>query len=94
MQKRLCSECGKNADVSLCQIVSTVGRTPRKQQCSVSTAYCAACLQARIKLLGRLGVRGIHKPLVEAFTALADACALKLSRPKRTTAATPAEECA
>lgn len=63
MQKRLCSECGETADVSLCQIVSSVGRAPRQQRCSVSTAFCAACLQGRIKLLRRLGLHGIQKPL-------------------------------
>ena len=41
MQKKLCSECGEIAEVSLCQILSTVGRETRKQQCSTSTPFCA-----------------------------------------------------
>jgi hypothetical protein len=82
MQKKLCSECGGTAEVSVCQIVSTVGRTPRHQRCSTSTAFCAACLQGRIKLLRRLGLHGIQQPLGEAFTALADACAMRLTRPR------------
>lgn len=83
MQKKLCSECGEIAEVSLCQILSTVGREARKQQCSTSTAFCAACLQGRIKLLRRLGLRGIHKPLGEAFTSLVGGCGMKLDRSKR-----------
>jgi hypothetical protein len=83
MQKRLCSECGEVAEVSLCQILSTVGREARKQQCSTSTPFCAPCLRSRIKLLQRLGLRGIHKPLGEAFTALAAVCGMKLDRSKR-----------
>jgi hypothetical protein len=83
MQKKLCSECGETAEVSLCQIVSSVGRAPRKQRCSISTAFCAACLQGRIKLLRRLGLHGIQKPLGEALTALADVCELNLNRPRR-----------
>ena len=84
MQKKLCSECGEVAEVSLCQILSTVGREARKQQCSTSTPFCASCLRSRIKLLQRLGLRGIHKPLGEAFTTLAVVCGMKLNRPRRT----------
>jgi hypothetical protein len=84
MQKKLCSECGEIAEVSLCQILSTVGREARKQQCTTSTPFCAPCLRSRIKLLQRLGLRGIHKPLGEAFTTLALLCEMKLSRPRRT----------
>ena len=51
MQKKSCSECGEPAEVSLCQIVSTVGRAPRLQRCGTSTAFCAACFGARIDLL-------------------------------------------
>ena len=83
MQKKLCTECGKIAEVSLCQILSTVGRTPRQQRCSMSTTFCAFCLQGRIKLLRRLGLHGIQKPLSEAFTTLADGCEMTLSRPRR-----------
>jgi hypothetical protein len=83
MQTKLCSECGKPAEVSLCQILSTVGRANRQQRCSTSMPFCAACLQSRIKLLRRLGLHGIHQPLEDAFTALADACGLTLTRLRR-----------
>lgn len=82
MQKKLCSECGEIAEVSLCQILSTVGRTPRRQRCSMSTSFCAPCLHGRIKLLRRLGLHGIQKPLSEAFTTLTDGCGMRLSRPR------------
>jgi hypothetical protein len=87
MQKKLCSECGEVAEVSLCQILSTVGREARKQQCSTSTPFCVPCLRSRIKLLQRLGLRGIHKPLGDAFTTLAVVCGMKLDRSKRSAAA-------
>jgi hypothetical protein len=93
MQKKLCSECGGTAEVSLCQIVSTVGRSPRQQRCGTSTSFCAACLQGRVKLLQRLGLQGIHRPLGEAFTALADCCEMKLNRPKRSSPVVASEKC-
>ena len=82
MQKKLCSECGEMAEVSLCQILSTVGRTPRRQRCSLSTSFCAPCLQGRIKLLRRSGLHCIQKPLSEAFTTLADGCEMRLKSSK------------
>jgi hypothetical protein len=84
MQKKLCSECGEPAEVSLCQIVSTVGRTPRQQRCSRTVAFCVACFEARIQLLCGVGLSGIQNPLSEAFTSLADACAIPLNRHRST----------
>lgn len=89
MTKRSCSECGSDAELSLCQIISTVGRTPRHQRCSTATAFCAVCLQSRLKLLRRLGLRGIHQPLGEAFTELAERCGMSLSHSKRRVSAAP-----
>jgi hypothetical protein len=89
MQKKLCSECGSEAEVSLCQIISTVGRSPRKQRCGVAVAFCGPCLQGRVKLLRRSGLLGIQKPLSEAFTALAGECGLRLSRARRSAAQLP-----
>ena len=79
MQRKLCNECGAPADVSLCQIVSTVNRSPRLQRCTTSTAFCIACLQERIKLMHGLDLHGIHEPLGEAFTALANISEMPLS---------------
>jgi len=87
MQTKSCSECGMPAEVLLCQIVSTVGRAPRRQRCSTSTAFCAACFGARIDLLRGVGLHGIQQSLSKAFTALADGCAMKFNRPRRTAAA-------
>jgi hypothetical protein len=91
MKRKLCSECGDDAAISLCQILSTVGTTPRKQRCTTATAFCAACLQSRVKLLRRLGLQGLHKPLGEAFTALADDSGMQLTRQKRSVSAESAE---
>ena len=42
MQKKLCSECGMSAEVSLCQSYLHRGpRVPGRQRCSTSTAFCA-----------------------------------------------------
>ena len=75
MQKKRCSVCGGVAEVSLCQIVSTVGRAPRLQRCTTATPFCAACLQHCVTFLHAAGLPGIEKPLGAAFTALAKACA-------------------
>ena len=84
MQKKLCSECGEIAEVSLCQIRLHGRPSGSKATMQHSRrAFCAACLQGRIKLLRRLGLHGIHKPLGEAFTTLADVCEMKLNRPRR-----------
>ena len=83
MKRRLCSECGNEAAISLCQILSTVGTTPRKQRCTTAIAFCAACLQSRVKLLDRLDLHGIQKSLGEAFTALAEESGMLLARQKR-----------
>ena len=92
MEPKLCSECGETAEVSLCQIVSSLRYRPRKQKVGTSVAFCAPCLQSRIRLLQRLGLRGIHKPLGEALTALAEVCDMKLKRPKRPRVALVIEE--
>ena len=83
MQKKSCSECGEPAEVSPCQIVSTVGRAPRQQRCSRATAFCTACFAARIDLLRGVGLDGIQQPLSDAFTALAITCEMGLPRLKR-----------
>lgn len=83
MTTKLCSECGGEAELSLCQILSTVGRTPRQQRCSTATAFCAPCLQSRVKLLPHSGLRGIQRPLDKAFTALADECGIRLTHVER-----------
>lgn len=83
MLKKICSECNEPAEISLCQIISTVGRTPRQQRCSTSTPLCAACLQSRINLLRKFGLHGIQRPLSEAFTTLASGCGMRLTRVRR-----------
>jgi hypothetical protein len=85
MKKKSCSECGSDAEVSLCQIVSTVGRRPRRQRCSASTAFCAACLQGGVKLLRGLSLENIRKPLSDAFTELAADCGMQSNRLQEST---------
>ena len=92
MLKKLCSVCGGAAEISLCQIVSTVGRAPRLQRCTTATPFCAACLQRCVTLLHVAGLPGIEKPLGEAFTALAEACGVGVRRPSVRPIPTPSVE--
>ena len=71
MQTKPCSVCGSHAALSLCYILSTIGRSPRKQQCSSTTPLCFACLQRLAATIGTLGPSSPQKPLVDAYTALA-----------------------
>lgn len=72
MKTKTCSECGNPAELSLCQILSTVGRTPRQQRCSTATLFCRACLRGRVNLLRQPGLLSIQEALSAVFTALAD----------------------
>ena len=83
MQRKQCDECGADAEVSICQIISTIGRAPRQQKCSESKAFCAACLAGRFNLLRRLGLRSLQQPASEALTALAETCGMRLNRQRR-----------
>lgn len=70
MQTKPCSVCGSDATVSLCYILSTIGRSPRKQQCSSATPLCIACLQRLGAAISTLGPSSPQQPLVDAYTAL------------------------
>jgi hypothetical protein len=75
MTLRSCNQCGSPAAFSLCNLLSTVGVSPRQQKCSIVTPYCAACIQRLLKLLetsGLLPLQKLSQPLREAYTALAD----------------------
>ena len=83
MEPKLCSECGEAAEVSLCQILSTVGRGDRKQQCSTATPFCATCYGVASSFCNVWAYTVSIKPLGEAFTTLAGRCGMKWDRPKR-----------
>ena len=77
MTPRSCSQCGKPAAFSLCNLLSTVAITPRKQKCGIATLYCSACIQRVAELLKVSEysfLQNLSQPLSEAYTALASAC--------------------
>ena len=74
MPLRVCSQCGNPAAFSLCNLISTVAITPRKQKCGIATLYCAACIQRVVELLATSGDSPLHnfsESLRGAYTALA-----------------------
>jgi hypothetical protein len=76
MTLRSCSECGNPAAFSMCNLLSTVAVTPRRQKCSVATLYCSVCIQRLARLLDASGYSAFQKlsqPLGAAYTALATA---------------------
>lgn len=77
MTLRSCSQCGKPAAFSLCNLLSTVAVAPRKQKCGIATLYCSTCMQRVVELLkssGHSPLQSLRQPLSEAYTALATAC--------------------
>jgi hypothetical protein len=75
MNLRSCSQCGSPAALSLCQLLSTVAVTPRKQKCGIAVPYCVACIQRLAELLdlsGLLPLQKLSQSLYVAYTALTD----------------------
>ena len=76
MTLRSCSQRGEPAAFSMCNLLSTVAVTPRRQKCSTATLYCSACIQRLAELLGTSGysaLQALSQPLAEAYTALTTA---------------------
>lgn len=49
MVRKTCEQCGNEATVTICWLISTVGVSPRAQKCSKATIFCWSCIQ---RLLG------------------------------------------
>lgn len=76
MTLRLCSQCGAPAAFSLCNLISTVAVSPRRQKCGIASLYCSGCIQRLAELLGTSGhsaLQALSQPLDEAYTALTTA---------------------
>jgi hypothetical protein len=71
MKQRICNHCDRLADYSLCQILSTVRVSPRKQKCTQAIPFCSDCLRRLLTLLPPEPLNGICQPLYMAYTALA-----------------------
>jgi hypothetical protein len=74
MTLRSCSQCGNPATFSMCNLLSTVRITPRRQKCGIATLYCSACIQRLVGLLdtsGHSALQTLSRSLNDAYTALA-----------------------
>ena len=72
-----CSQCGKPAAFSQCNLLSTVAISPRKQKCGIATLYCSACIQCVVELLKvseHSSLQKLSQQLSEAYTALVTLC--------------------
>ena len=79
MSLRLCSQCGAPAAFSLCNLISTVAVSPRRQKCGIASLYCSGCIQRLTELLeacGHSSLENLGQSLNEAYTALAIAAAV------------------
>lgn len=76
MTLRSCSQCDAPAAFSLCNLISTVAVSPRRQKCGIASLYCSGCIQRLAELLdtsGHSALQALSQPLTEAYTALATA---------------------
>jgi hypothetical protein len=67
-----CSRCESPAELSLCFLLSTVGRANRLQKCSRGTLLCNRCMRGLLTSLARVTPRGVQSRLVEAYTTISD----------------------
>jgi len=66
-----CSRCARPASLSLAQIVSTIGVSPRRQKCGEAVLLCTACIQSLELLLAASPFSTLSKALIEAYTSIA-----------------------
>ncbi len=71
--RKTCDQCGNKAAVTICWLLSTVGVSPRAQECSRASTFCLDCLG---RLCGGDGVfipPTLKRTLGEAYTAALEA---------------------
>jgi hypothetical protein len=69
MVRKTCEQCGNEAVVTVCWLVSTVGVSPRAQKCSKGTVLCASCLCRLLEAEGSALPLLLRQRLSEAYTA-------------------------
>lgn len=67
-----CAKCDAPAGFSLVVVVSTVGRSKRKQGCSTAALLCGACLQRLLKSSDSSDLRVVQDRVNSAFTKLTE----------------------
>src|ERR1700733_8237524 len=71
MQRKICSICGTPANISLCFLASTVGRSPRLQGAAKAILFCKACIEAVVRSRQPEGLSGVQQRVSEALNVLA-----------------------
>lgn len=68
MQKKLCGHCERVADFSLCFLVSTLNKKPRRQKTTEVLNLCAGCLQRFCGGLELIGPPRLAETLRTVYT--------------------------
>jgi hypothetical protein len=67
--RKSCEQCGYEAAITVCWLLSTVGCSPRVQKCSKASAFCFDCL-SRLLLPNNMPMAVcLRERLREAYTA-------------------------
>jgi len=69
-QQRQCRFCGDQAGFSLAFLLSTLGRSPRKQQCSPAVPLCDSCMRLLYESDALGDVEELQGALKQAYTAV------------------------
>lgn len=66
----VCSRCGKQTEYTVSLLISSVGRSPRRQKCAESVRFCRQCLRVWIVELGTIEPRTVERGAWRAYTAI------------------------
>lgn len=69
MVRKSCEQCGNEAVITVCWLLSTVGLSPRVQKCSKASAFCFGCLNRLCESTCSLIHLYLRQRLSEAYTA-------------------------
>jgi hypothetical protein len=65
-----CNQCGQEAEFAVCSLISTKGKSPRRQKCSKSVGFCASCIQGALTRGEGKYRPALQDAFVEAYIAL------------------------
>lgn len=69
MVRKTCEQCGNEAAVTVCWLLSTLGSSPRAQKCSKVSFFCLGCIQRVCAPDGTGMPLLLRQRLQEAYTA-------------------------
>ena len=67
--RKTCEQCGNEATVTVCWLLSTVGSAPRVQKCSKASIFCLACIRGLCAPDGAAMPSLLRQRLQGAYTA-------------------------